>query len=267
MPQQLPNITHTILHHRRPLQAETETINPHIPRQPHRLEHFRAEHTRITNFQPALEAGVEAEDFHAGLGVRVIRGFEAQVFDSHVAEEVFEEALEAAEGEAKVGDDAFDLVEFSEVGCVDGFVAEDAVDGEVAGGAGVGGEAVEGPGGYRGGVRAEDEAEGFGGGPGVAVAYGAKGAVLVDFLDIVPVLLEVAGFGGALFALGGGEEAFRAGFHEVHGGFIGDVEAGFVGFGGIRDEEGILHVTSGMLLRDEEGIEVPEASVDVAIHC
>jgi len=36
-------------------------------------------------------------------------------------------------------------VELGEMGCVDGFVTEDAVDGEVAGGAWVFGEAVESP--------------------------------------------------------------------------------------------------------------------------
>lgn len=109
-----------------------------------------------------------AEDFHRGFGVGVVCGFEAQAGYAHCAEEVFEEALEAcgeglvlggfprrtswggqgrrtSEGEAKVGNDTFDLVEFGEMGGVDGFVAEHAVDGEVACGAGVFGETVQSP--------------------------------------------------------------------------------------------------------------------------
>jgi hypothetical protein len=78
-----------------------------------------------------------SEDFHRRLSVRVVSGFEAQARDTHAGEEVLEEALEAAERQTKVCDDAFDLVELGEMGGVDGFVAEDAVDGEVACGAGV----------------------------------------------------------------------------------------------------------------------------------
>ncbi len=54
---------------------------------------------------------------------------------------------------------------------VDGFVAEDSVDAEVAGGTGVEGEFVQHVGRDCGCVGAEDEAQGFLGGPGVAVAY------------------------------------------------------------------------------------------------
>jgi hypothetical protein len=78
---------------------------------------------------------VVSEDLHRRLGVGVVGRFEAQARDTHVGEEVFEEALEPAKRETEVSDDAFDLMELGEMGGVDGFVAEDAVDGEVAGGA------------------------------------------------------------------------------------------------------------------------------------
>lgn len=39
-----------------------------------------------------------------------------------------------AEGQAAVGNEAFDLVEFGQVRGVDGFVAENTVDGKVLGG-------------------------------------------------------------------------------------------------------------------------------------
>lgn len=144
MPQQLPYIPDPILNHRRPLQTQPPPIHAHLPRQPHRLQHLRAEHAAIADFHPLAlaagpaQAGVEAEYFQGRLRVGVVGGLEAEPMDAHLREEDFHEADEAAEGEAVVGDHAFDLVEFREVGGVDGFVAEDPVDGEVAGWAGVG---------------------------------------------------------------------------------------------------------------------------------
>jgi hypothetical protein len=78
-----------------------------------------------------------AEDLHRWLRVRVVGGFEAQVRDSHVSEEVFKEALEATECEAKVCNHAFNLVELGEMRRINSFVTEDTVDGEVACRAGV----------------------------------------------------------------------------------------------------------------------------------
>ncbi len=45
-------------------------------------------------------------------------------------------------------------------------------------------------------------------------------------------------------------------------GFLG-VFAGFVSVGWVGDEEGILLVAGGMLLGDEEGVEVPEAGLNI----
>lgn len=45
-------------------------------------------------------------------------------------------------------------------------------------------------------------------------------------------------------------------------GFLG-IFAGFVGVGWVRDEEGVLLVAGGVLLGDEEGVEVPEAGLDI----
>ena len=143
MPQQLPNIPNAILNHRRSLQTQTPPINPHILRQPHRLQHLRSEHAAIANLDPLIQSLVEAKDLHAGFRVRVVSGLEAQIVDAHFREEDFHEADESAQGQAVVGNDAFDLVEFCEVRSVDALVAEDAVYGEVACGAGIGGEFVE----------------------------------------------------------------------------------------------------------------------------
>ena len=40
--------------------------------------------------------------------------------------------------------------------------------------------------------------------------------------------------------------------------------AGFVGVGRIGDEEGVLLVAGGVLLGDEEGVEIPEAGFDIS---
>ena len=143
MPQQFPNIPHPILDHRRSLQTQSPSINPHIGRQAHRLQHLGSEHAAIANLDPLIQSLMEAEDLHAGFRIRVVSGFEAQIVDTHFREEDFHEADEAAQGQAVIRNDAFDLVEFGEMCGVDALVAEDAVYGEVACRAGIGGEFVE----------------------------------------------------------------------------------------------------------------------------
>ena len=85
---------------------------------------------------------------------------------------------------------------------------------------------------------------------------------MVYSLNVFPVFLVVAWLDFCLFR--GGEETFRTGFHGVELRFCFGVCAGLVGFGRVGDEEGVLHVAGGVLLRDEEGVEVPEAGVDEA---
>ncbi len=86
---------------------------------------------------------MEAVNLQARFRIGIIGRLEAKLVYPHLRKEDFHEADQAAEGEAEVGDDAFDLVELGEVGRVDGFVAEDAVDGEVAGRVRVRGEFVQ----------------------------------------------------------------------------------------------------------------------------
>ena len=143
MTQQLPDIPHPILNHRGPLQTQSPPINPHIPWQPHRLQHLRPKHAAIANLDPLIQSLMEAKYLHAGFRVGIVSGFEAQIVDTHFREEDFHEADESAQSQAVIRNDAFDLVEFGEVRGVDGLVAEDAVYGEVARGAGISGEFVE----------------------------------------------------------------------------------------------------------------------------
>lgn len=105
---------------------------------------------------------------------------------------------------------------------------------------------------------AEDEAEGFGGGVGVAVADGAVGAGFVDGADGVEVcgVVEGGGFLGLIVL-----RLIVLGLLVVGRGF----GTGWVGDGGVGNEEGILLVAGGVLLGDEEGVEVPEAGFDVSV--
>ena len=80
---------------------------------------------------------------------------------------------------------------------------------------------------------------------------------------VFPVLLVVPRLDICLF--GRGEETLGSSFHGIDLGFVFRVGAWFVGFRWVGDEEGVLHVTGGMLLWDEKSIEVPEAGVDEAI--
>ena len=107
---------------------------------------------------------MEAKDLHGGLGVRVERGFEAELVDAcgigrgtgtnirgrmvstrgwqrvdpahsaqrtELGEERLHHADEVAERQAVVSDDALDLVELGEVRRVQALVAEDAVNRKV----------------------------------------------------------------------------------------------------------------------------------------
>ena len=74
---------------------------------------------------------------------------------------------------------------------VDAFVAEDAIDGEVARGTWVRGKFVKHVGGDGGGVCSEDEFERFVVIVGVAVAYRAVFACFVDFFHVFEILLVV----------------------------------------------------------------------------
>ena len=149
---------------------------------------------------------MEAENLHGRLSVGVIGWLEAQVLQTHLAEEVLEEAHEATERQTKVGDNALDLVELGQMGSVDSLVTEDTVDGEVARRSRVLSETVEYPSGYGGGMCSEHEAQTFVCGPRVPVSHGAESALLVHLLYVLPVLLKVARLGLLVGCVGLREE-------------------------------------------------------------
>ena len=134
---------------------------------------------------------VIAENLQARLRIGVVCGLEAQPVDAHLGEEDFHEADQSAKREAKVGNDAFDLVELGQMRGVHALVAEDTVDGEVASGARVGGELVKHICAGSCGVCPENEAERLVFFPGIAVADRSVFTFLVHQSNIVPVALVV----------------------------------------------------------------------------
>lgn len=120
------------LDHSWSLETQTPAVNSHVLWQTHRLQHFRSEHTAVTNLNPLLQTLVVTENLHRWLCVWVVCWLEAEVGDAHLAEEDFHEADQTTQGQPVVCDDTFDLVEFSQMRLIDGFVTEDTIDGEVA---------------------------------------------------------------------------------------------------------------------------------------
>lgn len=177
------------------------------------------------------------EYLHTWLRVRIIRRLEPQLVYTHLPKERAHEPDQVSQRQVVVRNHTLDLVELSQVSRVDGFIPEYTVDREVARGARVLGELVQHGGGDGGRVRAQNESEGFGFLPRVAITETAVFAFLVHFAHVVPVF----GQRGASLVVAG-----RVGGHRV-----GDIK-------------GVLEVTGGVLLWDEEGIKVPEAGFDEA---
>lgn len=154
---------------------------------------------------------------------------------THLLEERAHESDQVPQRQIVVGNYTLNLMELSQVGRVHGFVPKHSVNGEVTCGTGVLGELVQHCGGNGSRVRAQHEPEGFGLLPRVAVAKTTIFTLLMHFTHVVPVL-------GQWFA--------------------GHVVAGGVGGHRVGDVKGILEVAGRMLLRDEEGVEIPEAGFD-----
>lgn len=191
MAQQLPDVLHAVLDHGRPLQTQTPAVDPHVRRQTHGLQHLRPEHAAVAYLYPLVQSVVKAEDLHARLGVGVVGGLESQAVDAHFCEKDFHEAYESSEGQAVVCYDTFDLVELGEMCSVDAFIAEDAIDREVARRTWVRGKFVKHVGGDCSGVCSEDEFERLIVIVGVAVSYGAVLARFVDLFYVLEILLVV----------------------------------------------------------------------------
>lgn len=158
----------------------------------------------------------------------------------------------------------FYLVKLCQMRHVYRLVAEDAVDGEVAGRPRVLCQSMQHPRRDRRGVRPQHQTQRLVFGPGIAVSHRTESAVLVHVLDVLEVRFVVARLALPLALVR--VQRLGAGFHGVHLRVYVGVCARLVGLDGVGDEEGVLHVSGGVLLGDEEGVEVPEARVYVAVR-
>lgn len=176
--------------------------------------------------------------------------------DPHLPEEDLHESDQPAERESEVRNHPLHLVEFGQMCSVHAFVSEHPVNREVARRAGVSRQLVEHVGRNSRGVGTEHQSERFFIFEWVAVAYRAVFALLVNLFDVIPIASIVL-LGRAL-RIGGGTGAVGQSLRSHR------VGPGFVGPRGVGDVEGVLEVAGRMLLRNEEGVEIPETGLDVS---
>jgi hypothetical protein len=170
------------------------------------------------------------EDLHAGLGVRVEGGLEAELRDADLLEEGFDRPKEVSQAQIVVGHQPLDLVELAQVRGVHGLVPEHAVNGKVLGGlepAGLVGELVQHLGRHGGGVRPQQVLVRLGILEHVPVPDRPGPTPLVHLLDPFVV-----------------------------------VGRDLQGPGRFGQEEGVVRVAGGVRLRLEERVKVPEARLD-----
>lgn len=84
MTEKFSNVVNPVVDHGRALKRETPGDYADILRQTHGTEHLWTEDTRVTDFNPALELGVETEDLERGLGIGVICWLELQLLDTNL---------------------------------------------------------------------------------------------------------------------------------------------------------------------------------------
>ena len=162
--------------------------------------------------------------------LRIECGLEADIMNADLREEVIDHADQMTQIQVAVRHEQLHLMELRQVRGIHGLVAEDAIDGEVLDGLeslGVLRGLVQHLGGDRRSVGAENVLHGFLAVPLVSVSKRTKSTFGVNLRDVLEVVF--------------GHRQRR---------------------GRIADEEGILGITSGMTLRLEQRIEVPERRLD-----
>ena len=126
--EEVANVANVVIDHGGPFERQTPGDHAHIFRQAHRFEHLGTEHTRVSNFDPRVQLRMESKDFERGLGVRVIGRLKLEILNSDPVKEGLHDAQEMFQADVLVNNHAFDLVELGQVSCVEGFVAEHAID-------------------------------------------------------------------------------------------------------------------------------------------
>ena len=131
MPEQISDIRKTIVDHSGSLKTQPPSNNTDVFWKSHRAEHLRSENTRVSNFNPALELRMETENFKAWLCVRIISGLILNLVDTNLSIEFLHDAQEVAQTNISISNEAFNLMEFSQVSSIESFITEDSIDGEI----------------------------------------------------------------------------------------------------------------------------------------
>ena len=76
MAEEVSNVIDPVVDHCGALKRESPGDNADIFGEAHWTEHLWTEDTRVTDFNPAFELGVETEDLEGGLGVGIISWLE-----------------------------------------------------------------------------------------------------------------------------------------------------------------------------------------------
>ncbi|KAH3666811.1 hypothetical protein OGAPHI_003260 [Ogataea philodendri] len=136
-----------------------------------------------------------------------------------------------AQGQVVVGKDTLDLVELGQVRGIDGLVTENPVDREQSGWFWIGSQFLEHVRRNGGGVCSQHRTQRLRTLPRISVTDGAVGTFLVDLLDVFPVFF-----------------VFR-----------------FLCCSWVFQVEGVLQISGWMLLRNKQGVKVPETALHVLV--
>mmetsp|Transcript_1412 Transcript_1412/g.3779 ORF Transcript_1412/g.3779 Transcript_1412/m.3779 type:complete len:217 (-) Transcript_1412:673-1323(-) len=176
---------------------------------------------------------METENLHRGLGVGIESWLEAQVCDTLSSKELLQHADEVAQTQTSICNETFNLMKLSKMSGVECFVAEYAIDGETFPGHEdasffvVFRKEFQHPRGDGRGVRSKNGLARLVLAPGVVPARGPVPSVLVHFLNTLQV---------------------------ISGNVLRSCRRLY--------EESVMRIARWVLLRLEEGIEVPEGTFD-----
>lgn len=131
MTEQISDIGQTIVDHRGSLKTQAPGNDTDVLRKTHGAEHLRSENTRVSDFNPALELRVEAENFKTWLCVGVVSGLILNLIDTNLGIEFLHDAQEVAQTDISISNETFNLMEFSQVSGIESLIAEDTINREI----------------------------------------------------------------------------------------------------------------------------------------
>jgi len=129
--EEIANIFNLVFNHSWTFQRKPPSNHSHIRGKSHWYQHFRTEHTRVSQFSPLLQLRMVPENLHRRLRIRVVRRLETNLCNPNFFKKSANGSDEVSQSQAAVRHHALHLVELAQVRGVHGFVAEDTIDAEV----------------------------------------------------------------------------------------------------------------------------------------